>query len=316
VHACVRKTAGSRCVLDVQPTNATLSAMTQRFHTVPIKANLSNEEFLHEHVLASKPVVIKGALTTWNAMRWTPAYLRSKVGARPVCYRTERGPRTEKFGDLVDCIFHGTTPAPYLRNINVAEQLPELVEDITPEPIYSRDNWRSHALMPSQWPAAVKKNAYELFVSRAAAAFPYLHIDYWGMSGFFAQLCGEKEVVLFPPDDAPNLYPSAKDPLVSEITNFDDLESDRYPKLKAARQHRVTIGPGDLLYNPAWWHTTKTTQTAITLIWAYWNRHEWAHLMAAVRGVGLRGRLLLAPYLKLVGLCNRYASRPTSGRIQ
>lgn len=285
--------------------------MSQRFHTVPIKANLSNEEFLHEHVLESKPVVIKGALTTWNALKWTPDYLKAKVGTRPVSYRTEAGPQTAPLGALVDSIFNGAADAPYLRNINIAEQLPELLEDIRPEPIYSRDNWRSHALMPSQWPVAVKKNAYELFVSRAAASFPYLHIDYWGMSGFFAQLRGEKEVILFPPDDAPNLYPTAKDPLVSEITNFDDLDGHRYPKLRQARQHRVTIGPGDLLYNPAWWHTTRTTQTAITLIWAYWNRHEWAHLLAAVRAVGLRGRLLLAPYLTFVGLCNRYAtSRP------
>jgi hypothetical protein len=275
------------------------------FHAVPVKANLSTEEFLHEHVLARQPVVIKGALTLWNAMRWTPEYLKSRVGARPVSYRTEDTPATGPFGELVDRIFRGDPTAPYLRNINLAEQLPELVEDIMPEPVYSQNNWRSHPLMPSQWPPAVKKGAYELFVSRAAAAFPYLHIDYWGMSAFLAQICGEKEVILFPPDDAPNLYPSARDPLVSEITDFD---SDRYPRLQAARQHRITIGAGDLLYNPAWWHTTRTTQTSITVIWAYWNRHEWTRLLAQVRTVGLRGRML-APYLRFVGMCNRFAAR-------
>jgi hypothetical protein len=275
------------------------------FHAVPVKANLSSEEFFHEHVLARQPVLIKGALTMWNALRWTPEVLKAKVGSRPVSYRTEDKPETGLFGDLVDRIFRRDPTAPYLRNINLAEQLPELLDDITPEPVYSQDNWRSHALMPSQWPPAVKKGAYELFVSRAAAAFPYLHIDYWGMSAFLAQICGEKEVILFPPEDAPNLYPSARDPLVSEITDFD---TDRYPRLAAARQHRVTIAAGDLLYNPAWWHTTRTTQTAITLIWAYWNRHEWARLLAQVRTVGIRGRLF-APYLKFVGMCNRFAAR-------
>src|SRR6185503_3852486 len=146
---------------------------------------------------------------------------------------------TGRFGELVERIFYGDPSAPYLRNIDLAEQLPELVDDIQPQPIYTRRNWRSHALMPSRWPAAAKKGAYELFVSPAAASFPYLHIDYWGMSAFFAQICGEKEVILFPPEDAPNLYPSADDPLVSEITDLDDL--DRYPTLKGARQHRVTI---------------------------------------------------------------------------
>ncbi len=283
--------------------------MRERFHAVPVKANLSNEEFLHRHVLARQPVVIKGALTEWNAMRWDPEYLDAKVGTRRVRYRTESGPRTDVFGDLIDRIFNapGDAPAPYLRNIDLAEQLPELVEDVRPQPVYSANNWRSHVLMPSQWPPAVKKGAYELFISRAAASFPYLHIDYWGMSAFFAQICGEKEVILFPPEDAPNLYPTTADPLVSAISNFDDLGDARYPKLKSARQYRVTIRAGDLLYNPAWWHTTRTTQTAITLIWAYWNRHEWTHLQAAVRtSGGIRGRLL-APYLTFVGMCNRYA---------
>jgi len=276
-----------------------------RLHAVPVKANLSQAEFLEQHVLARRPVVIKGALDRWNALRWNPDELKTKVGHRRVEFRTEGKPATGRFGELVDRIFDGSSGAPYLRNIDVVEQLPELAADITPQPVYSQNNWRSHALMPRQWPAAVKKGAYELFVSPAAASFPYLHIDYWGMSAFFAQICGEKEVILFPPEDAPNLYPSADDPLVSEITDLDDL--DRYPTLKGARQHRVTIGAGDLLYNPAWWHTTKTTRTAITVIWAYWNRHEWTQLLSAVRTAGgIRGRLF-APYLRFVGMCNRYA---------
>lgn len=280
-----------------------VAAMTDRFHRVPVVSELAADQFLQRHVLARQPVVIKGALAKWHALHWSAETLRRKAGTRVVRYRTEREPKSGAFGDLVDQIFVGGSSAPYLRNINIAEQLPELVDDIKPLPVYSRDNWRSHVLMPSDWPAAVKKHAFELFVSPAAAAFPYLHIDYWGMSAFFAQICGEKEVILFPPDDAPHLYPSASDHLVSEI---DDLDSDRFPNLTSARQHRVTIGAGDLLFNPGWWHTTRTTQTAITVIWAYWNEHEWAHLTAAVRTTGgFRGRLL-APYLKLVGMCNRY----------
>lgn len=272
-------------------------------HSVPVATNLSEREFLYRHVLARQPVVIKGALTAWAALRWDAAYLAANVGARRVRYRTERGPATGGFGELVARIFDGEPTAPYLRNIDLAEQLPELVDDVSPPPIYARDNWRSHALMPGRWPAAVKKGAYELFVSPASASFPYLHIDYWGMSAFFAQICGEKQVILFPPDDSPNLYPSAADPLVSEIVHLDDL--DRYPRLASAHQYRATIGPGDLLYNPGWWHTTQTTRTAITVISAYWNRNEWPQLVAAARAIGgLRGRLL-APYLQLVGLCNR-----------
>jgi hypothetical protein len=282
--------------------------MSGRFHTVAVKSKLSTDEFFHEHVLARQPVVIKGALTKWNALSWTPDYLKARVGTRRIRYRTESDDQVGVFGDLIDRIFDGASdaPAPYLRNIDMAEQLPELVEDIRPEPVYSLDNWRSHFLMPRHWPKAAKKGAYELFVSKADASFPYLHIDYWGMSAFFAQISGEKEVVLFPPDDAPNLYPTDEDPLVSQISDFDDLDSARYRKLAAARQHRVTITAGDLLYNPSWWHTTRTKRTAMTLIWAYWNRHEWTHLLTAVRrSGGIKGRVF-AGYFQLVGACNRY----------
>lgn len=281
--------------------------MRESFHAVPVRAGLSSHDFFHAHVLARQPVLIQGALTRWNALRWNPQYLKARVGRRQIRYRTEGEPATVVFGDIVDRIFDGGgARAPYLRNIDLAEQLPELVDDIRPEPVYGSQNWRSHPLMPARWPPAVKKNAYELFISPAAAAFPYLHIDYWGMSTFLAQISGEKEVILFPPEDAPNLYPTAGDPLVSEITDFDALDDARYPKLRAAKQHRVTLRAGDLLYNPGWWHTTKTTQTAITVIWGYWNRHEWAHMVAAVHARGrIRGRLL-AQYVRFVGMCNHF----------
>jgi hypothetical protein len=44
----------------------------------------------------------------------------------------------------------------------------------------------------------------------------------------------------------------------------------------------------------------------MTLIWAYWNRHEWRNLVAEVRGLGgAKGRLAVVPYLQFVGMCNR-----------
>jgi hypothetical protein len=162
--------------------------------------------------------------------------------------------------------------------------------------------------MPSRWPGEVRKDLYELFLSRADARFPYLHMDYWGMSAFFAQLYGEKEVILFPPEDAPSLYPTADNPLVSSITDFDTPDYDAFPLLRQARQHRVTLVPGDLLYNPRWWHTTRTLKPSMTLIWAYWNRHEWQDLLHYVRTrVRRQWRPALVPYLRFVGLCNLLA---------
>jgi hypothetical protein len=276
-----------------------------RFHTVPVRSGLSSDDFLREHVLARQPVVLQGALDDWPAMRWTPASLKQAAPDEVLHYRTEEGVKSGRWADLVDLIFESDQPAPYLRNIDLATQLPALFRDIQPLPKYSADNWRSHFLMPRRWPGEVRKDLCELFVSRTGTRFPYLHMDYWGMSAFFAQTMGEKEIILFPSEDAPYLYPTPKDPLISSIDDFDQPDPDRFPEFEHARQFRVTLRAGDLLYNPRWWHTTRTLSPSITLIWAYWNRHEWDDLLHYVRTrVGRRWRFGIVPYLRLVGLCN------------
>jgi len=276
------------------------------YYTVPVKSQLSNDEFLREHVLKMQPVLIKNALNDWKAISWSKDYLKARAGQHLITYRTEGKDATDRFGDLLDLVFDPSKQAPYLRNIDVGRQLPTLLADISPEPIYSRSNWRSHPLMPSAWPREVRKNLYELFISRANASFPYLHIDYWGMSGFLAQLYGEKEVILFPIEDARYLYTKPDSPRVSTITDFDNPDYDKFPVFRQAHQYRVRLRAGDLLYNPSWWHTTKTISTSMTLIWAYWNRHEWRNLVAEVRGSGgAKGRLAVVPYLQFVGMCNR-----------
>lgn len=282
--------------------------VSESFHEVPVRSDLSNDEFLHEYVLKRQPVLIKGALKQWKALQWTPQYLKQAAGSQVLHYRTEQGVESGAWGDLVDLIFNSDRPAPYLRNIDLKAQLPALAKDIEPELTYSANNWRSHFLMPRGWPAEVKKDLYEAFISRAKMSFPYLHRDYWGMSAFFAQVYGEKEVILFPAEDAPHLYPTEANPLISSIGDFDNPDYDKFPRLKQARQFRLTLVPGDLLYNPRWWHTTKTLKTSITLIWAYWNQHEWDDLLHYVRTrVGRKWRPALVPYLRFVGFCNRLA---------
>lgn len=274
---------------------------------VPVRRGLSTEEFLNDHVRALQPVVLQGALDEWKALQWTPESLKRAAPDHVLRYRTEQGIQSGRWEDLLDRVFEGEGPAPYLRNIDLTRELPALVEDVQPLPEYSRSNWRSHPLMTGSWPAEVRKDLYELFVSRTDTTFPYLHMDYWGMSAFLAQIKGEKEVILFPAEDARYLYPTAN-PLVSSITEFDPPDDARFPLFRQARQHRVTLRAGDLLYNPRWWHTTRTLRTSITLIWAYWNRHEWDDLLRYVRtSVGRKWRLGLVPYLKLIRLANRLA---------
>lgn len=272
---------------------------------VLVSRDIAPGEFLRENVLKRKPILIKGALKDWRALQWTPEYLKQAAGSQTLSYRTEQGNQCGNFGELIDLIFHSDKPAPYLRNIDLARDLPTLANDVGPLPYCAR-NWRNHFLMPGEWPPEVKKNLYEVFISRKNASFPYLHIDYWGMSAFLAQLYGRKEVILFPVEDSKYLYPMSQNPLRSSIQDFDKPDYEAFPEFRHARQHRVVLEPGDLLFNPGWWHTTKTLSPSITMIWAYWNRHEWNDLLNYVGSRNsLKYSVLLLPYLRMLGWCNR-----------
>ena len=153
-------------------------------NAIPVSRAISPEAFLKENVLERKPILIKGALKEWKALQWTPEYLKQVAGSEVLSYRTEEGVKHGNFGELIDRIFHTDKPAPYLRNLDLARQLPILARDIGPELPYCSRNWRDHVLMPRGWPGEVRKDLSETFISRKNASFPYLHIDYWGMSAF------------------------------------------------------------------------------------------------------------------------------------
>jgi histone arginine demethylase JMJD6 len=275
-------------------------------NAVPVARDISPETFLHENVLKRQPLLIKGALKEWKALQWTPEYLKQAAGSQILSYRTEEGVKQGNFGELIDRIFYTDKPAPYLRNVDLGRELPTLAHDIEPALPYCSRNWRDHFLMPRGWPADVRKDLYEVFISRKNESFPYLHIDYWGMSAFMAQLYGRKEVILFPAEDARYLYPTAANPLMSSIRDFDNPDYETFPEFRHARQYRVVLEPGDLLFNPGWWHTTKTLAASVTVIWAYWNRHEWEDLLDHVRArMSRKYRVALLPYLRFVGMCNR-----------
>jgi len=286
-------------------------------NAIPVSRDISPEAFLKDYVLERKPILIKGALKEWKALQWTPEYLKQVAGSQMLSFRTEDGIRQGNFGELIDQIFHTDKPAPYLRNVDLVRQLPMLARDLAPELPYCSNNWRDHVVMLRDWPAEVRKDLYEAFISRTNASFPYLHIDYWGMSAFLAQLYGRKEVILFPAEDARYLYPTATNPLKSSIREFDNPDFETFPELRHARMYRVILEPGDLLFNPGWWHTTKTLDASVTVIWAYWNQHEWEDLLNYVRTrMSVKRRVAMLPYLQFVGMCNRLWPRAHAGKLR
>lgn len=82
-----------------------------------------------------------------------------------------------------------------------------------------------------------------------------LHYD--ATDNLYAMAWGRKRAIIGEPGQLDALYRYPNDhPLVgSSQVNLTDPDLDRYPHFKDATLREVLVGPGDLLYLPAfWWH--------------------------------------------------------------
>lgn len=275
------------------------------------RGHLSHREFVYEYQRKRRPVILTDANAHWMARNWSPQYLKRKLKDRPIIFRDAT--KTWRFDDLVDAIIASSAeaPAPYARNINLAQDLPELMPDITPRIGYAQPDWKSTRLLPKDW--LFPNGLEELFFGGAGARFPSLHVDYYGMDGFISQLYGSKEFLVFAPSDGPYLHVRPDNPLISAIDNFDEPDYARFPLLRQASPIRFTLEPGDTFYQPnGWWHTTSMHEVSITVITQTWNADNWPILIEEYKRSALRDGALprkatmCAQYLRAVG-CLLYA---------
>ncbi|HTN74155.1 MAG TPA: cupin-like domain-containing protein [Pirellulaceae bacterium] len=281
------------------------SASPQVECAVERRSKLSRREFEHDYSLPRRPVILTDATQHWKARHWTPEVLKRRVGRREIEFRGGQG--KIPFDDLTDMIeaSHHGAPAPYARNIHLFRDLPELAADISPRIAYCQPDWKSSRLMPKNW--LFDNGLEEMFFGGQGSKFPTLHVDYWGMDAFISQLYGDKEVLVFAPSDTPYLYPTAQNPLISSIADFDAPDLARFPLYAKAKPIRFTLHPGETLFCPGgWWHTTAMPDISITIVTANWGRGNWAELIRQYeyhRRGGVRVKAILTKaYLQAVGV--------------
>jgi|SRR5271166_3034535 len=250
------------------------------------------EAFKQEYFDSRQPVVIEGALDSWPALkRWSIAAFTVELGDQTVVVYSspdryfpggrERGLAGErpqddgrrfermKFAEFARRLDQKTARWHYLYQYP-ASFLQQLMAGCDPPPY-----------LPTN-----RKATVNLWVGDAGCVTP-THFDQ--ADNFFCQIQGEKEFLLFAPDQCDLLYPHGSDDLYSRQSRVFDLEFpdlERFPGVRNLRGLSARLGPGDLLFMPTfYWHSVHTRSRSISVNFFSIDEERYGPLIARWRAV-------------------------------
>lgn len=160
----------------------------------------------------------------------------------------------DTLGEYLAAFESGDIKLPYLRHLSVNRAMPELRRHIK-HPQEFGTNWVSH-------PWLDRLSGPEIFIGQQGTMFGNVHQDQVNVHVGFVQLQGEKEFVVFPPEDSPYLevFEGREFPyqLRNSRVRYADLKNySKFPLLRKAHPHYIRLRAGQALFLPAdWWHTT------------------------------------------------------------
>lgn len=240
---------------------------------------LAYPEFLEQYAARNRPLIISDAVPQWNALRtWTPEYFKDRFGSRTVevTYGVSM-----RFADLIDAVLASTAenPGPYLHKVIIHQHLPELLPDLAPENQYSFPRRYCSPLMPKRFR---RPDGYlKLLIGGVGGKFPLMHYDSDNAHAMITEIYGDKEFVLFAPQDTPSVYPFPGSSHTSQIDNLDDPDLERFPLLARATEYRGTIHPGEAIFVPCgWWHSAHVLTTSISVCANMLEASNWAGFIA------------------------------------
>lgn len=221
-------------------------------------------------VTETTPVIIRGAGTLGKVAEWTPEYISERLAGRTMAisvadadgaFRYDPDSTTKlRFKDIPGADlareFRAGNSRLCLQQAPIEVQVPELLDELT---------------VPPYVPAG-KITEINLWMASAASRTP-LHYD--DMHNAFAQVEGRKRFVLFNPAQFDALYPGPINTRVEAQSRVDLSRPDfrRFPKLAEVEYWEAVVGPGDLLFMPAyWWHQVTSLDMSVSV--NYWWRPD------------------------------------------
>jgi len=267
--------------------------------------DLPYEAFLRDFVATNRPVVITDAAPGWGALQtWTPEYFKNEYGSQTV--EVTYGVKAQ-LGDVMDGVLASTAekPGPYLHKVIIHQHMPSLLKDLAPENTYAFPMRYCSPLMPKRFR---RPDGYlKLLIGGVGGKFPLMHYDSDNAHAMITEIYGDKEFVLFAPEDTPYVYPHENSPGTSQIDDLDHVDLKRFPEFPKATQYRVVIGPGEAMFVPSrWWHSARVVTTSVSVCTNMMHATNWDGFVAlscdSPNGKASASLLAKRLYLKTAGV--------------
>ncbi|MEO7736208.1 MAG: cupin-like domain-containing protein [Kofleriaceae bacterium] len=267
------------------------------------RSKLSLREFEAEYVATSRPVLLVNATDHWPARsKWTLDWFAERFPNKQVKFDNKTWEIGAFVRDLQASKGSRTQPVPYLKMVKVDEQFQELRGDIG-ELALAKHNRLGSRLLPRSM--RLDRGYVAVFVGTRGSGFRTLHWDYSYLHVFISQILGDKDVIVFRPEDTPHLYPSPDNENLSTLPDPFHVDLQRFPSFANAREARFTIKQGETLFLPGgWWHATYIDQPNIAIAesmldhFNWQQRADWYMKELARDGVPATKRHALAVYMK------------------
>lgn len=253
-------------------------------------ADLSYPDFLRDYVARNRPVVVENALQDCVAKRqWTPAYFRERFADK----RVQISPSEQmRFADFIDAVLasRADAPGPYMYRLFIGPHMPELLQELEPLNPYAFPRRLASPLMPRQWR---RPDGYlKLLIGGIGGRFPFLHYDLENAHATITEIHGDKEFILYPPEDGTFLYPRAEMPNQSTIPDVQQVDPRRFPLYARTTQHHAVLHPGDMVFVPSrWWHGARALSPSISVCQNMLDGSNWGGYVDTLcsRNSGLPG---------------------------
>jgi Cupin-like domain len=217
-------------------------------------------EFFRDYYFANRPVVIRGLMRGWKALRlWAPDYFAREFGKHTIeiSGRRNSSPDYERNFDAHRCKM---SMAEFVGSIGVETNdiyicgKNNLLARSPFRPLLAHFNWPKGFMNP-EFP---KRDA-RLWFGPKGTVTP-LHHD--GCNALFGQIYGRKRVKLISPFDVNHLY---NEQCFTSV-DLEKIDYEKFPLMRQVYVLDVVLRPGEFLFIPiGWWHWVKALDVSISL---------------------------------------------------